>query len=98
MCNTISVLSSAAISVLSCESARPASESLVLKAATSRPRRAKACESSTPMGPMPMTATRGPSVGCSNRVSVVSMRSPNASHSSGTLGREPVAMMMLRVS
>ena len=47
---------------------------------------------------MPMTAMRGPSVGCSNSVSVVSMRSPKASHSSGSRGREPVAMMMLRVA
>ena len=77
-------------------SLRPATLLPVAKAITSTPSRASACAISTPSGPSPMTATRGPSVGCSNSVSVVRMRSPKASQSSGTMGREPVAMMMRR--
>jgi len=95
VCSTISFFSSAASSAFRVGSLRPPRAWPVVKAATSRPRRARACDSSTPMAPMPITATRGPSVGCSNRVSVVRMRSLKASHSSGTTGREPVAMMML---
>ena len=98
VCSSISCLSTAASSALRVGSFRPAKVLPVVKAATSMPRRASACAISTPITPMPITATRGPSVGCSNRVSVVRMRSPKASQASGTRGREPVAMMMLRVA
>ena len=93
VCSSISCLSTAASSALRVGSFRPARVLPVVKAATSMPRRASACAISTPI-----TAMRGPSEGCSNIVSVVRMRSPNASQASGTRGREPVAMMMLRVA
>ena len=48
------------------------------------------------MGPIPTTAIRAGSVSCSNKVSVVNSRSPRLCHAEGTIGRDPVAIIILR--
>ena len=79
-------------------SVRPASRASWPNAVTSTPSRDSACANSMPIAPRPTTPMRRGSDSWSNTLSLLSTCSPSAFHGAGTIGREPVAMMIRRAS